>query len=284
MATRRVRCTDGRTVALDDVGTGVPVLYFHGTPDSRLARHPEDDLATRAGARLLAFDRPGIGDSDPDPTATPWTVADDAILVLDELGIERAGVLAWSAGALFALALAVAHPARVGRVVLAAPLVPADAYADVGVLDGASDSRRSFASLLDDMTPEEIADELAGFLAIPGCDDATAREVLAPSLASVEPIAGAGEVLVAAFIASARQGLSGVARDLAAQATPFGDRLDAIEAPVSIHAGARDDVAPPAMARWLASRLDATLELHDADHSLPLHHWERLLGEATASV
>ena len=56
---------DGRTLAYDDAGdhAGVPVVYLHGTPDSRLGR-PDDRVATDAGVRLLAVDRPGFGDSD----------------------------------------------------------------------------------------------------------------------------------------------------------------------------------------------------------------------------
>ena len=60
---------DGRTLAADDVGApgGRPVVYVHGTPDSRLARHPDDDLARRLGVRLVAVDRPGFGHSSPAP-------------------------------------------------------------------------------------------------------------------------------------------------------------------------------------------------------------------------
>ena len=38
---------DGRTLGFDDVGdpSGVAVLYAHGSPDSRRARHPDDGLA-----------------------------------------------------------------------------------------------------------------------------------------------------------------------------------------------------------------------------------------------
>ena len=63
---------DGRTLAADDVGApdGRPVVYVHGTPDSRLARHPDDGLARRLGVRLVAVDRPGFGHSSPHPEGT----------------------------------------------------------------------------------------------------------------------------------------------------------------------------------------------------------------------
>ena len=45
MTTRDVTAGE-RTLTLDDVGDpeGVPVLYLHGTPDSRLSRHPDDGV------------------------------------------------------------------------------------------------------------------------------------------------------------------------------------------------------------------------------------------------
>jgi pimeloyl-ACP methyl ester carboxylesterase len=67
--TRLVALGGGRMMTVDDVGDpdGVPILYLHGTPDSRLARHPDDGVATAAGVRLLAVDRPGYGGTDPLP-------------------------------------------------------------------------------------------------------------------------------------------------------------------------------------------------------------------------
>ena len=40
-------------------------FYFHGHGSSRLEALALDDAAARAGVRVYAFDRPGIGFSDP---------------------------------------------------------------------------------------------------------------------------------------------------------------------------------------------------------------------------
>src|SRR5690606_8086447 len=128
-----------------------------------------------AGVRLLAVDRPGIGHSEPDPAATPTSVADDLAAVLDALDVPDAGVLSWSAGALFSLAFAGRHPGRCPRLVLAAPLVPADAYDDPSVVDGADDGRRLFADAHQGLHPDEVGAELAPWLVPPAIDDATAR-------------------------------------------------------------------------------------------------------------
>lgn len=278
---RELAVAEGRHLAVDDLGEGSPVLYLHGTPDSRLARHPDDGIPADVGVRLLAPDRPGIGHSSPDPAAVPRSVADDLVALLDELDVDRVGVLAWSAGSLFALALAGAHPDRVRRVVLASPLVPADAYDDPSALAGSDESRTMFASMVGTMSAEDLAAELAMFLAVPHCDSDTASDVIAESLAAVESIPRAATRLVDAYVDATRQGLLGIERDLVAQATPLGPLLDAIGAPVSIHSGTADTVTPPAMARWLAERLDADLTIHDgAAHSLAIHRWEELVVEA----
>ena len=67
----------GRSLAFELVGAGPGhpvVLVLHGTPDSRLAT-PPDPLVPSVTQILV--DRPGFGDSDVDPDATPSSVAPD---------------------------------------------------------------------------------------------------------------------------------------------------------------------------------------------------------------
>lgn len=282
-----VEVRDGRRLALDDRGDphGLPVLYCHGSPDSRLARHPDDDIARAAGVRLLAVDRPGIGHSDADPTATPASVADDLVAVLDHLGLDRGAVLSWSTGSIFALAVAGVHPDRCRAVVLAAPLVPADAYDDPAVLEGSDDARRLFADAHRGMDPGEVGRELAPWLVPPVIDEVTARQMVAGTLAALADLPGAGEQLVAAVRASVAGGTVGVERDVAAQATRLGPLLDRITAPVSVHVGTDDTVTPPAMARWLAARLGTTPVVHPGvGHELAIRRWPDLLEEVAATA
>ena len=44
---------------------GFPVFSHHGTPASGKARHP--DGSVYAGTRVISYDRPGYGESDPEP-------------------------------------------------------------------------------------------------------------------------------------------------------------------------------------------------------------------------
>ena len=77
-----------------------------------------------SGRRLVTFDSRGVGGSqrEVDDLEIPAQVADLAAVV-DELGLERLDLMGWTTGGALAAAYAVEHPERVGRFVLAYPLV-----------------------------------------------------------------------------------------------------------------------------------------------------------------
>lgn len=259
------------------------MLFFHGTPDTRLARHPNDSIAADLGVRVIAADRPGLGASDPDPGATPHSVADDHVAVLDHLGVDRAHAVAWSAGSIHAIGLAGTHPDRITSLTLAAPLVPADAYDDPQILEGSDDARHLFAEQLGTMAPDELGRELAVWLVPPELDDTTARAMLEHSLERVAHVPGAGDALVQALLGSVSQGMTGLECEIGAQATVLGPLLDQVRAPVSVHAGDDDATTPLAMATWLAERLDAPLRVHHAGHEIGITAWDEILRALDAT-
>jgi pimeloyl-ACP methyl ester carboxylesterase len=76
---------------------------------------------TKAGRRTIVFDNRGHGRSEKlyDPALyRPWIMAQDAVNLLDHLGIERADVMGYSMGARIAAHLALAAPERVRGLVL----------------------------------------------------------------------------------------------------------------------------------------------------------------------
>jgi pimeloyl-ACP methyl ester carboxylesterase len=103
--------------AVVDEGSGPPLLLLHGWGANKELMAP---LAQRLhGYRIVAPDLPGFGATPPPPEA--WGVDDYAawvIALLDRLGIERAHIVGHSNGGRVAIALAVDHPERVGRLVL----------------------------------------------------------------------------------------------------------------------------------------------------------------------
>ena len=72
-----------------------------GAPSGKLetAFFNLDDAAARAGVRLLAVDRPGIGGSTPKPGRTVLEWADDIEVFADRLGLAKFSVMGYSMGA-----------------------------------------------------------------------------------------------------------------------------------------------------------------------------------------
>lgn len=283
-----VRLTDGRVLCVDDVGDpdGTPVVYLHGTPSSRLSRHPDDSIAAAAGIRLLAVDRPGIGGSSTDPQTTAASFADDLAVLLDRVDIERCRVIAWSAGALWALAMAARLGDRIQRVTVAAGLVPVDAFADAEVRNAAGEQRREFLNAVADLGPAEAAAAMAPFLVPYPCDADVAREHLAAVEAEWPNMpAELQDRMVESLVEALRNGLDGVIADLKVAASPLGVDLGSITTPLDLIYGDRDTTCPPAFGEWLTRELpDARLTIvHGADHGVAVDRWRDLLAAPDTS-
>lgn len=285
--------SSGRTLSFDDVGdhTGHPVLYLHGTPDSRLARHPDDELLNEAGVRLIAVDRPGYSASTPPDLGAPKDIhkgfAADVSELLHSLRLDDVSLLAWSGGALSAVALAAdAHLAtKVDHVVVVAGIVPREAYDDGDVL-AAAQGRATLLDMADEMTPEDFAGTVAPMLAPSPCDLPTAREHQGEQREPLDQealskVPGAAEQMARALVEGVSRGLGGVAADLVAQSYlgTVGD-LSTVEVPVSLVYGDGDTTAPPSFGRWYQRRLpNAELRVEPgAGHVLLLTHWREILS------
>jgi len=106
-------------IAWERHGSGPPLLLLHGLGYARWGWEPVVEPLARSFDVIL-FDNRGIGESDVPPG--PYTaaeMAEDALQVLDEAGVERAHVVGTSLGGMIAQELALARPERVDRLVLA---------------------------------------------------------------------------------------------------------------------------------------------------------------------
>ncbi|MYV57581.1 alpha/beta fold hydrolase, partial [Streptomyces sp. SID3212] len=112
---RRVRGADGRHLMVERLGDphGRPIFLMHGTPGSRLGPAPRGLVLYQRGMQLIAYDRPGYGDSDRLQGRSVADVAQDVTTIADALGLERFAVVGRSGGAPHALACAALLPDRV---------------------------------------------------------------------------------------------------------------------------------------------------------------------------
>ncbi|HEX7083968.1 MAG TPA: alpha/beta fold hydrolase [Gaiellaceae bacterium] len=245
----------------DDVGdpSGRPVVYLHGGGDSRLSRHPDDSIAAELGVRLVAIDRCGPARHGRRRTLLAW--ADEVTAVVDALGIERFGVVGWSAGGPHALAVAAALPERATRVGLVGSMpTPAGAGAlpvDVRrVTRVARLAPRLAARMLERWGRQPVAST-----GDPMTDDAYAR----------------------GRVESFRHGGLWLARELACLARPWGFEPADVRVPVTLWWGESDHVCPPSIARDYARALpNAELRLVEGNHQLLFARWRDILADAAS--
>lgn len=107
-----------------ELGEGSPVLLLHRNPSSSTGYSRVLPLLAAAGFRAVAIDTPGYGLSDRPPRAPTslGTYADAVVAVLDHLGLERAHLVGYHAGASIACETAASHPDRIDTLVLSAML------------------------------------------------------------------------------------------------------------------------------------------------------------------
>lgn len=103
------------------IGSGRPVLVLHGSPGgidqaAVMARFLPDDL------QAILVSRPGYLGTEIGARRSLDDQAGLMVALLDHLGIDRAGVLAWSGGGPTAYRLGALHPGRVTALVVLAGL------------------------------------------------------------------------------------------------------------------------------------------------------------------
>lgn len=126
-------------------GEGRPLVLLHGAYMSIESMKP---LLTRLAEdrRVVALESQGHGrTADIDRPITYEQMADDVAAAMEALGVEQADVFGYSMGASTALQLAVRHPARVRRLVVAS-----GTYKTEGMYP-------ELVAMIEQMTPESFA-------------------------------------------------------------------------------------------------------------------------------
>lgn len=121
-----MRLPDGRWMAWSDNGDpkGWPLVLCHGLLHGQHDRHPDDSILHQLGVRLLIPERPGCGDSDAAAHVGIEQWPQDLACMLEHLGIKGFGLMSWSLGAPYAVAVANHFGARAQVLVLVSPMTP----------------------------------------------------------------------------------------------------------------------------------------------------------------
>ena len=127
---------DGARIFYEARGDGPPLMLLHGYPLSgalfaRMREALEDDYT------VITVDHRGYGKSETDEN--PGTVeqyADDALAVMDELGIEAAAIGGMSMGGPIVLTMHQKAPERFSQVILIDTIASAPSPMEKGIWDG----------------------------------------------------------------------------------------------------------------------------------------------------
>jgi pimeloyl-ACP methyl ester carboxylesterase len=281
---------DGRGVRVRDAGDpdGPVVMYFHGTPGSRLDICFGDELAAERGVRLVSFDRPGYGGSAPAPFGLA-SVAADAHAIADELGIARFATLGLSGGGPGALAAASVGDGRVIRAGVASGAAP---FQEVpGALESLDSNDRAAVALLPGDPAAAAAAFASGFEPLAELSRASGGVGVVSALEgllSARDKELLGDPRFAATFADTmqealRQGTSGGGWDNVSWVGAWDIDLSAIRCPVLLWYGRDDQMAPPVHGRWLAEHLpNAHLVLRDGEGHLGIYdHLGEMLDTLT---
>jgi pimeloyl-ACP methyl ester carboxylesterase len=254
---RDVRAPDGRTLRVAEYGSadGFPVVYCHGTPGSRLDHVP--DPAVYEGFRLVAYDRPGYGGSDPDPGRAVAAAAGDAAAVADALALGAFSVFGVSGGGPHALGCAALLPDRVLRVAVRCGVAPFDdpdfdalaGIADVNVQEvtQARAGEAAIAGLLEPFAAG-VAQDPDGVIAemtreVPEVDK---RHLALPAVRAV---------IRRSMTEAVRQGARGWIDDDLAFVAPWGFDLAAVRPEARLWQGELDVLVPRSHGEYLAGKL-----------------------------
>ncbi len=116
----RYATTNGITIAYREYGpAGFPIILINGFASTMDMWNPPFVAELASRFRVIVFDNRGTGySSDSDETFSIPLFATDTGALMDALHLPRAHVLGHSMGACITQELALAHPERIGRLVL----------------------------------------------------------------------------------------------------------------------------------------------------------------------
>lgn len=269
-------------------GDGVATFYFHGHPGSRLEGRLVDAAARRAGVRLIAVDRPGIGRSafQPGRCLLDWPARVSQLA--DRLGLECFAVVGVSGGGPYALACAYRIPQRLRACAVVGGLGPLDVLGIEGMmpLDRLQFHVARAAPWLLRPVLWLVVGRLRRRFAKRRSLDRTSVRL------AREIIAGGGDreqaaAYVRAVLEAFRQGTRGMARDAVLYTRPWGFAPSQIAfAPVHLWHGGRDRHVPVRMARAVADAIPRCVArfFPEDDHlSSILGHVDEVLATLAAS-
>ncbi len=260
MAAAKMSLPDGRVLNVYEFGdpSGRPVLFMHGggAGATGLFAAACDQAARQQRIRLLAPDRPGLGESSSQPRRSVLDWPRDVGELAESLHLDAFDIVSHSGGAAYALACASLLPERILSVHLVSataskPLILSreqrSIKTKVSMCLNASMRDRTLAAMfrrVETGLERDPGKAFQSFLRrLPACEQ---RSLATPAIE---------DALRRCTVAALRQGSAGVIADLRLIFGDWGFPLESVRAPVTMWHGECDSVSPLPVAHMLASKL-----------------------------
>lgn len=250
---RFITLHDGRKlrVRVGGASRGRPLVHLHGIPGSSAELGCHEPLLRELGIEVFAVERPGFGFSDPAERSCVADWVGDFEAVADALGLGRFGLLGFSGGGAYALAVSASLGERIERVALLGCPAP---FESEELLEGMAPDVSAYWRLA-----RGGASPLAQVLSTVATDPIGLAHALIESLPEGDQRAfessGAGDDFLRSIAEGLRQGVGATVAELVELAAPWGVDLAAVSAPVDLWHGLCDTRVPAHHAERLAAAL-----------------------------
>jgi len=273
---------DGRTLAYTQLGApdGPLIVYFHGAPTSRLDLVAMSDAFTALDVCVVSPDRPGYGNSTPQPGRQLHDWPADVVALADQLKRPRFAVIGISSGSLYAIVTAAALPDRVAAGAVVGGVTD---FSWPHAWPGFFENEAALMRIGDELEAKAWCDERYGV-------DGSRFAASFPDLAAADNALLADQAAADGFAATIheafRQGTSGYAQDITVQGRRWQFDPGGIRVPIRILHGESDTLVPVDHARHNAELIPySTLELlPDEGHISMLAQLPGIAGDLAASL
>lgn len=250
---------------------GKAVFALHGTPGSRLNRHPNEELVRSTGAHVITYDRAGYGGSDRHRGRRVVDCVGDVASIADALGIDRFAVWGGSGGGPHALAVAAVLGDRVTRAMSVVGVAPYDAMGSDWPKGMDPENVKEFGWALEGekRLSIELGQEFTNMVVRATANPADLLGDFEVSEADLAVLADEehSKVRFEAVKEAGRNGVWGWVDDDLAFTHPWGFDPAQIGVPLQIWYGTSDVLVPASHGEWLANHIPgATVRLNNLGH------------------
>jgi pimeloyl-ACP methyl ester carboxylesterase len=288
----KYKLRDSRILSYAEYGkpNGYPTFFFHGSPSSHLEGAYFHECAMENEIRIIAVDRPGIGESTFMENRKIIDFPNDIVQLADSLGFDKFGIVGWSGGGPVALASAKSISDRLSFVIALGSAAPMDWDGSLDLLHKAD--RTSAMLSMSHPSLFLFLYSITGFFA-KNYPESFRKQTLKRLCDSDKKIwsmpfnnGNIGDWEMKAIMESFRQGRSGAGYDAITYFRDWGFKLSEIEYPVHLWHGTSDTLVSIKLGEHIAETIPKVIfrPISNEGHFFLIEHMKEIILTAKAEI